>query len=83
MAYDDGESEARAEARLITADGGGSDSDRRSDRFREGDKVEADYRDADAITREIDRDRAAMPTTSPRRRGARRVSSADPQEGPI
>ena len=45
MAYDDGESEARVEARLITAlDGGGSDSDRRSDRLREGDKIEADYR---------------------------------------
>ena len=33
--------ETRVEARLITPlDGGGSDSDRRSDRFREGDKVE-------------------------------------------
>ena len=45
MAYDDGESETRVEARLITPlDGGGSDSDRRSDRLREGDKIEADYR---------------------------------------
>ena len=42
---DDGESETRVEARLITPlDGGGSDSDRRSDRLREGDKIEADYR---------------------------------------
>ena len=42
---DDGESETRVEARLITAlGGGGSDSDRRSDRLREGDKIEADYR---------------------------------------
>ncbi len=45
MAYDDGEAETRVEARLITPlDGGGSDSDRRSDRFSEGDKIEADYR---------------------------------------
>ena len=47
VAYDDGESESRVEARLITPlDGGGSDSDRRSggDRLREGDKIEADYR---------------------------------------
>ena len=41
---DDGESETRVEARLITALDAGSDSDRRSDRLREGDKVEADYR---------------------------------------
>ena len=46
-ADDDGESETRVEARLITAlGGGGSDSDRgSSDKLREGDKVEADYRD--------------------------------------
>ena len=44
MAYDDGESETRVEARLITALDAGSDSDRRSDRLREGDKIEADYR---------------------------------------
>ena len=41
---DDGESETRVEARLITALDAGSDSDRRSDRLREGDKIEADYR---------------------------------------
>ena len=46
-ADDDGESETRVEARLITAlGGGGSDSDcGSSDKLREGDKVEADYRD--------------------------------------
>ena len=47
VAYDDGESETRVEARLITPlDGGGSNSDRQSggDRLREGDKIEADYR---------------------------------------
>ena len=60
MAYDDGESETRVEARLITAlDGGGSDSDRRSgDRFREGDKIEADYRGRGKFyPGKIDRDR--------------------------
>ena len=44
VSYDDGESETRVEARLITALDAGSDSDRRSDRLREGDKIEADYR---------------------------------------
>ena len=60
MAYDDGESESRVEARLITPlDGGGSDSDRRSgDRFREGDKIEADYRGRGKFyPGKIDRDR--------------------------
>ena len=59
MAYDDGESETRVEARLITPlDGGGSDSDRRSDRLREGDKIEADYRGRGKFyPGKIDRDR--------------------------
>ena len=59
LTQDDGESETRVEARLITPlDGGGSDSDRRSDRFREGDKVEADYRGRGKFyPGKVDRDR--------------------------
>ena len=59
LTQDDGESETRVEARLITPlDGGGSDSDRRSDRLREGDKIEADYRGRGKFyPGKIDRDR--------------------------
>ena len=57
---DDGESETRVEARLITAlGGGGSDSDRASsDKLREGDAVEARYRGREKYyPGKIDRDR--------------------------
>ena len=57
---DDGESETRVEARLITAlGGGGSDSDRgSSDKLREGDAVEARYRGREKYyPGKIDRDR--------------------------
>ena len=60
VSYDDGESETRVEARLITAlGGGGSDSDRASsDKLREGDKVEARYRGREKYyPGKIDRDR--------------------------
>ena len=58
VSYDDGESETRVEARLITALDAGSDSDRRSDRLREGDKIEADYRGRGKFyPGKIDRDR--------------------------
>ncbi len=57
---DDGESETRVEARLITAlGGGGSDSDRgSSEKLREGDAVEARYRGREKYyPGKIDRDR--------------------------
>ena len=60
VSYDDGESETRVEARLITAlGGGGSDSDRgSSDKLREGDAVEARYRGREKYyPGKIDRDR--------------------------
>ena len=81
VSYDDGESETRVEARLITALDAGSDSDRRSDRLREGDKIEADYRGRGGryILEKSIGTAETIPTTLPTttasaRRGSTRVS---------
>ena len=84
---DDGESETRVEARLITAlDGGGSDSDREAV-LREGDKIDADYRGRGKFyPGKISRDRGDDTydiAYDKRRAGNARLEAPHPQEGPI